>query len=421
VALPPQALSAGSSRPPAKPETVVRRLLLCLGLALLAATPAGADDIVGQKHSVDARMAALSSKVAATRRRELALRSQIASASTRIRLLERQVGDVSRRLAPLEEELRLRGLKLERLNDLVDVQTQRLGFLREQHAVALARLNMRIVAIYESDEPDTLSVLLSAHSFSDVLDAFDYIRRIADEDRRIADAVGSAKHRVEVARSRTRILRARVRREAQMISVRVAQERELRAELLASHGRLTGARAQTRQSLASLGALDRREASEMDALQVESARLETEIQAAQQPPPTAAGSPTPVGTAPSAAGLIWPVVGPVTSPFGMRWGRLHTGIDIGVAEGTPIHAAAAGRVIIAGWVTGYGELVFIDHGGGLSTGYAHQSQLAVSVGESVGQGQVIGYVGCTGHCYGPHLHFEVRVNGVPVDPLGYLP
>ena len=103
----------------------------------------------------------------------------------------------------------------------------------------------------------------------------------------------------------------------------------------------------------------------------------------------------------------------------MRWGRLHAGIDIAVPYGTPIHAAASGTVIYAGWMGGYGNFVIIDHGGGLSTGYAHQSSIAVG-GGSVSQGQVIGYVGCTGHCFGPHLHFEVRINGTPVDPLGYL-
>jgi murein DD-endopeptidase MepM/ murein hydrolase activator NlpD len=104
----------------------------------------------------------------------------------------------------------------------------------------------------------------------------------------------------------------------------------------------------------------------------------------------------------------------------MRWGRMHEGIDIAVPYGTPIHAAASGRVVYSGWMSGYGNLVAIDHGRGLSTAYAHQSSIAASVGQTVSQGQVIGYVGCTGHCFGPHLHFEVRVNGTPVDPLGYL-
>jgi murein DD-endopeptidase MepM/ murein hydrolase activator NlpD len=104
----------------------------------------------------------------------------------------------------------------------------------------------------------------------------------------------------------------------------------------------------------------------------------------------------------------------------MRWGRMHEGIDIGVGYGTPIHAAAAGTVIYCGWMEGYGNLVVIDHGGGLATAYGHQSSIAVGCGQTVAQGDVIGYVGCTGHCFGPHLHFEVRINGTPVDPLGYL-
>jgi murein DD-endopeptidase MepM/ murein hydrolase activator NlpD len=114
------------------------------------------------------------------------------------------------------------------------------------------------------------------------------------------------------------------------------------------------------------------------------------------------------------------VQGPITSPFGWRWGRMHEGIDIGVGYGTPIHAAAAGTIIYCGWESGYGNLVVIDHGGNLATAYGHQSSIAVSCGQQVAQGDVIGYVGCTGHCFGPHLHFEVRVNGNAVDPLGYL-
>jgi len=127
----------------------------------------------------------------------------------------------------------------------------------------------------------------------------------------------------------------------------------------------------------------------------------------------------PLGT-PSAAGLIWPVSGPITSGYGYRWGRLHEGIDIAVPEGTPIRAAASGTVIIAGYTGGYGNYTCIDHGGGLSTCYGHQSGYAVSAGESVSQGEIIGYSGNTGSSTGPHLHFEVRINGVATDPLGYL-
>jgi murein DD-endopeptidase MepM/ murein hydrolase activator NlpD len=118
--------------------------------------------------------------------------------------------------------------------------------------------------------------------------------------------------------------------------------------------------------------------------------------------------------------LIWAVNGPVTSPFGMRWGRLHAGIDIARPSGTPIRAAAAGRVILMAPTGGYGNYACVDHGKGISTCYAHQSRFGTRVGAAVRQGEVIGYVGNTGHSFGAHLHFEVRVNGRPVDPMGYL-
>ncbi|MEY2565693.1 MAG: hypothetical protein QOE35_222 [Actinomycetota bacterium] len=127
------------------------------------------------------------------------------------------------------------------------------------------------------------------------------------------------------------------------------------------------------------------------------------------------------GGAVSASGLIWPLRGRLTSGFGYRWGRLHAGIDIAAPTGTPIHAAKAGRVIFAGVMNGYGNVVVIDHGGGFSTLYAHQSRLGSSKGQSVSQGQVIGYVGSTGHSTGPHCHFETRFGGSPRNPRPYLP
>jgi murein DD-endopeptidase MepM/ murein hydrolase activator NlpD len=123
----------------------------------------------------------------------------------------------------------------------------------------------------------------------------------------------------------------------------------------------------------------------------------------------------------SAAGLIWPLRGRVTSGYGYRWGRMHQGIDIAAPTGTPIHAAKAGRVIYAGGMNGYGNVVIVDHGGGFSTLYAHQSRLGSSKGQLVDQGQVIGYVGSTGHSTGPHCHFETRFNGSPRNPRPYLP
>jgi len=121
------------------------------------------------------------------------------------------------------------------------------------------------------------------------------------------------------------------------------------------------------------------------------------------------------------SGVAWPANGSVTSGFGYRWGSLHAGIDIANGTGTPIRAAKAGTIILAGWNGGYGNCIVIDHGGGFSTLYGHMTRLRASEGQRVGQGDLIGDMGSTGNSTGSHLHFETRVNGSPRDPQGYLP
>ncbi|MGZ4320330.1 MAG: M23 family metallopeptidase, partial [Gaiellaceae bacterium] len=190
----------------------------------------------------------------------------------------------------------------------------------------------------------------------------------------------------------------------------------VKQQLLSNQSSLSTAREHQKVALDQLSAQDRAEAEEIDALQAASARIADQIRAAQAQSGSAS-SPSPAA---NPGGLQWPVQGPVTSPFGWRWGRMHEGIDIAVGSGTPVHAAAAGTVIYAGWEEGYGNFVVIDHGGGIATAYGHNTSVAVAVGQQVQQGQVIAYSGSTGHSTGPHVHFEVRVNGNPVDPLGYL-
>jgi murein DD-endopeptidase MepM/ murein hydrolase activator NlpD len=213
------------------------------------------------------------------------------------------------------------------------------------------------------------------------------------------------------------VTRARVRAVTRVIAARTAQVREVRDELAANRKRIAGARGERQSSLDSLSAEEQAERSEAEALHAASAELAAKIRAAESSAVTASVG---AGAAPSASGLIWPVNGPVTSPFGMRWGRMHEGIDIGVGYRTPIHAAAAGVVVWAGWLGGYGNLVVVDHGNGLATAYAHASAILVAVGQQVAQGETISLVGSTGNSSGPHLHFEVRVNGIAVDPLLYL-
>jgi murein DD-endopeptidase MepM/ murein hydrolase activator NlpD len=258
--------------------------------------------------------------------------------------------------------------------------------------------------------------VLSASNISDLIDGIEYVSEIGRQDRRIARQAARAKTAVAEARARTTVTRTGVQRVTQVVEERTNEQRAERDRLIASQEALQDARSEKQDTLASVHADEREFLHEVAGLERMSAALGAQIRSAQ----ASAAPSTPSDTSPSASGFIWPVSGPVTSGFGWRWGRMHEGIDIGVASGTPIVAAAGGTVIFSGWMSGYGNLVVVDHGGGVATAYAHQSSIASGVGQYVSQGQVIGYVGCTGHCFGSHLHFEVRVNGGAVDPLGYL-
>ena len=374
-----------------------------------------------RKQSVDSKLSTLRDRIAASRERERELAAEIAAVTADIRSLEARVGDVSRRLEVLEHDLALHRSKLERLAELLRLQTRRFKFLERQYGVALERLNQRVVAIYQAERVGTLDVVLDSASWSDLLEGIDLFNQIGLQDKRIATSVGDAKVEVREARERTRRTRTVVASATRVISVRTSQARALRDELLARESRLAAARSGKKHSITSVRANREEFLAETEALSRVSAQLAGQIRSTQSAAPAAApAAAAPVADIPSSSGLVWPVSGPVTSGFGWRWGRMHEGVDIGASAGAPIVAAAGGRVVYASWMGGYGNLVVVDHGGGLATAYAHQSSFAVTGGQSVGQGQTVGYVGCTGHCFGAHLHFEVRVNGSPVDPLGYL-
>jgi murein DD-endopeptidase MepM/ murein hydrolase activator NlpD len=396
---------------------MARRLAFGLLLLTLVSAAPAAGDVYQRKQIIDDQIRALHDRIAGARAQEGVLTSKISALNGQIRTLEGQVSSASNRLSALERDLDLHRQKLDRLTELFRLETRRLTFLRAQYREAVRRLDKRLVAIYEGESPDTVAVLFAVTSLSDLIDQLDYLSKIGSQDQQIASDVHSAKTAMAAARARTKQIRAGVAAETHTIAVRTSEQRAVHERLLASQRALVSTRAQERQSLASIRESEREYLHEANGLEQASAQLAAQIQAAQA---RSAASGYSTGSGVSSSGLIWPVQGPITSGFGMRWGRMHEGVDIGAPSGTPIHAAAAGTVIYAGWMSGYGNLTVIDHGRGLATAYAHQSALAAGNGTSVSQGQVIGYVGCTGHCFGPHLHFEVRVNGSPVDPLGYL-
>jgi murein DD-endopeptidase MepM/ murein hydrolase activator NlpD len=381
---------------------MARRLAITVfACLLLVAAPAAGDN--GSKR------ARVQGQLDAARAREARLTRQIGDITAQIRKLEGRVGDVSQKLSVLEEDLALHQRRLDKLNTLYAYQTTRLNILRRAYARAVHELSLRMIDIYETQNPTLIEVIIESQSFQDALNQLHYLDAIAAQDKGIAAKVRTTRDQVHATRERTKVVRSKVHSETQVIAVRTQQQRDVRNQLLASQHKLSGKRRAQSTALRLTRKQEKELQSEAAALAAADASIRGRLASAQSS-----------DTTPSSSGLIWPVSGPVVSPFGYRWGRLHAGIDIAVGYGTPIHAAAAGTVVLAGWVSGYGNYTCIDHGGGMATCYAHQSSYAVSQGASVGQGQVIGYVGCTGHCFGPHLHFEVRINGTPVDPLGYL-
>jgi murein DD-endopeptidase MepM/ murein hydrolase activator NlpD len=342
--------------------------------------------------------------------KEGVLSTTIQQFSTRIDALEGEINATQDRLDRAQDSLDRQRAKLLEVRDRLEEARDRLERLRRELATARRVLADRLVEIYKSDTPDALTVVLEADGFSDLLERAEFLERISEQDREITNRVRDLRDQ-----SRDQAIElADLEEQEQLAAERILEERDqiaaAQSQLVASRDDLAVARADRRGALADVR--DSRVALEGDlrALEAEQARVTAALQGAPTPGPIQQGS----------GQLIWPVNGPVVSPFGMRWGRLHAGVDIAVGSGTPIRAADAGTVVLMGWVGGYGNYTCIQHNGSLSTCYAHQSSFATSNGANVGQGQVIGYVGCTGHCFGDHLHFETRVNGSPVDPMGYL-
>jgi murein DD-endopeptidase MepM/ murein hydrolase activator NlpD len=402
---------------------VARRLALVLLLALVVAAPAAGGDIGRRKRAIDERLSSLSSKIAQAQAREGALTHSIIVVNAQIHGLEDDVTRAQRKLGSLDHQLAVHQRSLDRLNTLVATETRKLVALRRSYSIALARLNRRLLDAYESPRIDTIDVVLATTSVSDMISNLEYVHRIGVEDKHISDSLLTAKREMARVRARTKRIQVRVAAETAAVRARRDAAHAIAQELISSQQQLAAARASKRSALGAIRVNEQQFRAEADRLQATSNALAAQIRAAQA---KSGGGSSSGGGGAATSGLIWPVTGPITSPFGARClpngdCRSHPGIDIGVPSGTPVKAAAAGTVIVAGDDgSGYGNYVVIDHGNGLATVYGHNTSVAVGVGSRVAQGQVIASSGCTGYCFGPHLHFEVRVNGTPVDPMQYL-
>jgi murein DD-endopeptidase MepM/ murein hydrolase activator NlpD len=348
--------------------------------------------------------------------RERVLASDVAGYSKRIGSLQGEITDLQR------EELRLQGrldtkiAQLERVQRRLRAERARLVRLRARLAEARTALAGRLVSLYKADEPDVVTVVLEADGFADLLERTEFMQRVSHQDARIIGIVRDAKAEATATEHRLDGLEDQSRRVAAAIEVERDQVASVKGQLVDRRDRYAQARSAKEGLLASTREDRQHLEGDLSALVAQQARVTAALQQA-----SSGGGGGPIGPVrPGSSGLIWPVNGPIVSPFGMRWGRLHAGVDIAAPAGTPIRAAADGRVVLLGPMGGYGNYTCIQHTGGLSTCYAHQSSYATSMGASVSQGQVIGAVGCTGHCFGDHLHFETRINGSPVNPAGYL-
>jgi murein DD-endopeptidase MepM/ murein hydrolase activator NlpD len=389
--------------------------LTAMTLALLASCLVGVAAAPAKSNSE--KLEAVEEKIGAVEEREGVLTSDIAAMADEISALEGQVAALRTQEAAAEEELAAKEAELGQAEDELKEALKRLDTLRGRLERALVNLRERLVAIYTyGATADLTSVILSSEDYGDMVARTEYFDAINESDSALAERVRSLRDEAKKLVRVRKIAKLTIEKARDQIAAREQRLEVTRSTLESREGALLSARAERRQVLNSVQG-------ERDEHEEIAADLRAEI--AQEIGEATGGLPLPAGPlpSPSAAGFIWPVEGTLSSGFGYRWGRMHEGIDIAAAEGTPIRAAADGTVILmqseyeSG---GYGNYTCIDHGGGLSTCYAHQSSFATSVGAQVSQGDLIGYVGNTGHSYGAHLHFEVRINGAPTDPLGYL-
>ncbi len=345
--------------------------------------------------------------------RERVLTSDISAVSSRIGDLQSNITVLQTKQVRLQTSLDAKRAELAQIQE--DLRRERLHLARLRTRLAEARVELanRLVQLYKEDAPDVVTVVLEADGFADLLERTEFMQRTSDQDARIISRVRVAKAESIATAKRLDRLEKRAEEIARAIEAEVAEVAQVKGQLVEQRENYASARAGKAELLANTRA-DRHELEDhVHALEREQSAVLARLQG---PSASAIAGPIKQGS----GALIWPANGSVSSPFGMRWGRLHAGIDIPLPEGTPLRAADSGSVAIAGWVGGYGNYTCIQHGGSLSTCYGHQSSISVSVGQSVSQGQVIGYSGNTGNSTGPHLHFEVRINGSPVDPLGYL-
>lgn len=398
---------------------------MLLAILLMGATPVPIQQKIIQKQQ----------QIEATRIKLEQARHKLHQARYKVQSIAEQLNATNRGIARVSASLDYLGASIADTQRKLTVRRAQLQWAKASIDRHRKALDARLKDIYEFGGVTYLDVLLSANTFTEFLERWDFLGAILRSDGRLIAKMNGERTRYQKAVAELQATEndlADQQRQQQIQRGQLAQLATERRGLLAL---AQDQRNQVQQQVAELENLTAAQEARLQALIQEKQREEAEAVRrarlaawqARRAAAIAAGLPPPAEPYPGGAvRFIWPVNGPVTSAFGMRWHpvlggyRMHTGIDIGVGYGVPIRASADGIVIYSGWYGGYGNVVIIDHGSGLSTLYAHCSATYVSYEQRVVQGQVVGAVGATGYATGPHLHFEIRVNGVPVNPLSRL-
>ncbi len=341
------------------------------------------------------------------------LSNEIEALNGRIRTIETQVAALRVEERAAEKRLADKQAELDvAVGELKEAYGE-LRLLAKKLKVSLDTLRSRLVAIYESGTTEVSDLVFASEDYGDLIERSEYIEQIQSSDEKLVARVRDLRDRQKKLVLKLKSVKERIEKVRDQIAEEEQALEVARSAVQARESNLIAARGQRNAALSQID-------EQVGRLESIRADLQAEIQAEIAAASGVSTLPAGPMSAPSAAGLVWPLSGTLTSGFGYRWGRMHEGIDISVPEGTPVRAAKSGTVILASYYGGYGNYICVDHGGGLSTCYAHLSGYASSSGQRVSQGQVIGYSGNTGSSTGPHLHFEVRINGAAQDPMGYL-
>lgn len=375
----------------------VRRLRLAVVLTLVCTLVASIAGPVDAASSELRRLRQTKARIAQVQREINQTKAQAAQRQASLARAQRQVNAILEAVGAAEEAVA-------RQEAAVEAARVRLDDLRAEEARHRQVLRNRTLRLYKQGSGVPFAPILSAANPADALRRSAYVDIVNRTDRREVEGASIAQVAVEAQRKEL------AAREAELERM-LGEQRELLGQVQAIRDSRAAELAGVSERLNQLQAQERHLTGESRRIAALSRRTASRV--------SRGGDLEVPGIAKT--GWAWPARGPVTSEYGRRWGRQHEGIDIGAGTGSPIYAARAGVVTFVGRMSGYGNLTLVDHGGGIVTAYAHQSAFGARRGDRVNAGERIGSVGCTGNCTGPHLHFEVRVNGSPRNPRRYLP